>query len=220
MTKKPPNWEEDSAALEKLFRSLPIERGAAENIPYESLISNIPDELLLMRPASKKKRPRSAGAKKTLHVLVQSTRRTINALEALSPKVLAPGRRRRTPARHSDDSGSGGSGCRQARAQTILNYRPAALRKLITSLKFLEEEAAKIKTKLPPGRPKQDRPNQAKSIAHVTARHYHGLTGKKATRYNAEFVSLLEGVYKILGLEASAVARAATLLHKERAPAG
>jgi hypothetical protein len=101
-------WKKDRAALEKLFRSLPIERGTAENIPYELLISNIPDELLLMRAVSKKKRPRSAGAKKSLGVLAQSTRRTINALEALSPKALAK-----------------------------VNYRPVALRELITRLKIL-----------------------------------------------------------------------------------
>ena len=82
-------WEEKSAALERLFRDLPIGKPEDERIPYESLIAGIPDQLLLMAPRRSPPRPKAAGAKKRLRILAQSARRTITALNQLSPNALA-----------------------------------------------------------------------------------------------------------------------------------
>ena len=107
MPRSKTEWEEKSEALAKLFRDLPI-CTTATGIPYESLIPDIPDQLLLMAPRRSPPRPKIAGAKKALRTLAQSAHRTVVALDGLSPKALA-----------------------------ALNYRPAALRRLKTDLRIL-----------------------------------------------------------------------------------
>jgi hypothetical protein len=80
-------WEEKSAALEKLFRDLPI-CTTATGIPYESLIPGVPRQLLLMRPGLSRSRSK-IGAKKGLHILAQSAHRAVAALDSLSQSALA-----------------------------------------------------------------------------------------------------------------------------------
>jgi hypothetical protein len=82
-------WKEKSAALEKLFRDLPICKPEDEKIPYESLIPGIPDQLLLMAPRRSPPRSKGVGAKRGHRMLAQSARRTITALNQLSPSAIA-----------------------------------------------------------------------------------------------------------------------------------
>jgi hypothetical protein len=194
---KLPNWKKDSAALEKLFRSLPIqETGETAKL----LISGIADHLLLMRPTSSRRSHKIAGTKKALERLARLTHRTISALEGLSRNALE--RLNYRPER--------------ARQNVSQKKRPehsdpaSPLRGLITRLRILEV-AANQEVKVDAGRPKQQRSSQAHEVACAVAWHYRRLTGKTSTRYNAEFISLLESVYKIVGIEASATAQAANL---------
>jgi hypothetical protein len=218
-------WEEKSAALEKLFRDLPICKPKAEGIPYESLIPGIPDQLLLMvrNPRVRiidgkdvydvdgKKlmslcneplliQPTGEGLRSTMH----AAERLVKALDSLSQPALKA---------------------------LALNYRPAALRGLKTKIRMLQAaaklagnrlaEAKKASDKDSRGRPKhlrgrrtQDGPSQATEIARVVAQHYRGLTNKKPTAHNKVFLDLLKDVYTVLGVKASAQSRAMTLSAK------
>jgi hypothetical protein len=217
---KPGLWEDDCAALERLFRNLPIRRpeGETTGIPYEFLIGDIPHQLLLMRPRQPDKRPKVAGTKKALHLLAQAAGRTARILEDLP-----------------------------LNARAALCFRPAVLQQLLTNLRVLEADA-KADKKVETGRPKKARskapepPNnevvtlfypdgsvryletkaadpktkpeikvwlsQAEKVADVVAQHYFGLTGEKPTAHNQAFIELLGGVYKVLGIDASASSQA------------
>jgi hypothetical protein len=174
------SWEEKSAALEKLFRDLPICTPTG-NISYESLIPGIPRQLLMMHPVPSRSRSKTAGAKKGLHTVAQSARRTVAALDGLSSNALA-----------------------------ALNYRPAALERLKTDLRILAAAAREGKADKA-GRPKQDGPSQATKIAHAVAQHYCGLTNKAPTAHDQRFLDLLKAVYAVLGVKASARSQAMSL---------
>ena len=79
------SWQAKNAALESVFRKLPIR---LDSTMYKCLIPGIPRQLLLMAPISRNSRSKVAGAKKGLQRLAQSTRSSINALEGLSQTAL------------------------------------------------------------------------------------------------------------------------------------
>jgi hypothetical protein len=204
MSKPLPSWQEKDSALQKAFRKLRIQpRKDGDRIPYQSLIGDIPRQLMLMahgprmRVVLTKEGLRSVPlsilpAEKGLRRLAESTERTVEILDRLSETTLG-----------------------------ALNYKPTALKELALKTRILHAaaqsasaeiaESKRAKPKAGRGRPPQVEPSQPQKIARVVAQHYRGLTGKKATRYNAEFVALLREVYKILGIKASAGSQAEAL---------
>lgn len=170
------------AALEAAFRKLPIKKGKAAGIPYESLIPGIARQLMLMVPIL---RPKVASEKRGLRNLAQSTGRTVKALDDLSSAALA-----------------------------ALNYQPAALRELKTKLRILHAATETVEFTARNGQPKKIQP---KKIARIVAQHYYRLTGRKPALTNdpynggktkGQFVELLQAVFEILGIKASALSQA------------
>lgn len=203
------NAASQALALERLFRDLPIRRdAAAAGIPYEYLIGDIPRQLLLMRPAGRVKivvtkeglrsRPESTTpAKKALRHVAQSIQRTINAIDDLSPA-----------------------------ARDRLNFTGASRRQVETALNDVQVKLQMLRAAADAaatavgvgGRPKHERLSQSSKIASVVAQHYLGLTGKRGTRYDREFVELLGKVYEILGIRAKAAAQVAILTTEKPSP--
>jgi hypothetical protein len=198
-------WELKVLALEQLFRDLPIRRDAnTAGIPYDYLIRDIPRQLLLMRPTPRvriivtkkglRSKPESTQpAKQALRRLAQSVRRTINAIDDLSPAAR-------------DRLNLAGVPRRQfATALNGVQIKLQALR--------IDADAAASAVKAG-ARPTLERPTQAQKIAGVVAQHYFGLTGKRATRSNRAFIELLQRVYEALGIKAKAEAQAADLTRR------
>jgi hypothetical protein len=194
--------EKKSAALQKLFRDLPLCATATGTIPYCELIPGIADQLLLMRPGPSRRKfdvwadgtnqrvspnaKKIAGAKRGLHMLVQSARRTVAALDGLSPRAI------------------------DALSAMV---RPEALRRMRMALLAVQAvPEGKGKT----GRLEQAGPSQATKIARAVADHYHGLTSKTPTAHDQRFLELLSAVYVVLGVKASARSQAMSL--PKRAP--
>lgn len=187
-------WEEKCAELEDAFRKLPIRRNeAAPGIPYEFIIPGIGRELMLMRPNSGVHPPKAVSAdaaKKELRDLARKTEALIEVLDGLSRTSL-----------------------------DALNYREVALRKLKTNLRIFQTgiittEVQESLVNTGRGAPKKIQPRK---IARLVAQHYYALTGKKPTAPSKDgkaygpFVELLNAVYRILGVEASAESQTKSL---------
>jgi hypothetical protein len=172
--------------------SFQIRRGdEALGVPYEYLIPGIARELMLMIPYQRPKTlPPILPPKEALRKLAQSAGRTIKVLDGLPEDALA-----------------------------ALNYRPGALRTLHIQLRILHAAAkeAKVETRRsPPTKP------QARKIARVVAQHYSRLTGKEPTvpakdgKAYGPLLKLLQAVYRILDIKASAESQARYLIQEHR----
>jgi hypothetical protein len=133
-------------------------------------------QLLLMRPVRPlNKRPKIAGTKKALQRLSLAADRAAKVVEDLP-----------------------------ANARAELYFRPAALQQLTTLLRVLAADAKADKT-AKAGRPKKTvRPSQAEKVIKAVALYYFLRNNKKPTRRDPKFIKLLRGVYKVLGIKASA----------------
>jgi hypothetical protein len=179
------SWTEKCAAIEQLFSELqPADTTAILGIPYSSLIPGIARELLLMAPVPRRKK---IAAKKGLQVLTERTSRTLETLDSLSEDGLA-----------------------------ALNIQAGALKDLKTKLRILHCVAnnAVVERHLSP-----PRKIQAEKIAWRIGEHYCAITGKEAPtvptrpmdgRPYGEFVRLLEAIFPILVVDASAASQAKT----------
>jgi hypothetical protein len=185
---EPQSHEEKSAALEKLFRELPIppEQMAAL---CKYFIPSFLRHLMFMIPNSRVRGVRTKNglrsaplkirpAEKGLRRLADATKRTLEALDTL-PET----------------------------AREALNYKPGVLwqlRGVIGVLKASADMAAekiaeqkKVRGNAGRGRPPQTGPSPENKIAAAVALHYEILTGKRPT--GTSFVRFLAAVYEVLG---------------------
>ncbi len=173
-------WEEKCTALEDAFRSLPIKRFKKTNaIPYEIMIPGMGRQLMLMTPAA----PPQILPTAVLRNLKQSSARIIKVLDS-HPSI----------------------------AFSAMNYKSVELKALIIKLKLLSDVTASAMVERRRGRPTIIQPAE---IAEVVAQHYFGLTGRKpAVSKNllgvafGPFLELMQKVFEILGVEASALSQA------------
>jgi len=176
-----PTWKEQCTALEDAFRSLPIKRPKKANaIPYDLLIPAMGRQLILMTPS---RPPQTVVPKIALRNLNQSSAQIIKVLDSLSSDELS-----------------------------ALNHGSMGLQELTIRLKVLHKVTAKPVVKRPPGRPTKIQPAK---ITKVVAQHYYRLTGRKpAVSKNLHgvaggcFLELVQKVFMILGVEASALSQA------------
>jgi hypothetical protein len=192
----PVSWDAKRAALEEAFRKLPIQHSKAmTGIPYESLLPDIPRQLMLMAHIPRSEAEFYAAKnnlrnKNGLHKLAKKIGDVIKVLDGLSRDAL--------------DS---------------LNYRQTALSELKTKLRIFHEVTKAAKFHAPRRQPPKV---QARKLARVVGQHYYGLTGRIPAKTvdsisgnaRGQFIDLLRTVYKILGIKASAEAQA-TALNKE-----
>ena len=189
-TVRPFSWRNAEAELLAAFNELPhapSPKGQALNsIPYETLISGIPRQLLIMRPTSdgpgKEKRTSKAKTQRELAAVKDHADQLIATIEALHAPALG-----------------------------ALGFQAGALRSLKSTLRVLSVAASQADVSGMPETTGRGRPakTQARRIADVVARHYFGITGKPPTRTVSGdgpaygwFTHLLQRVYEILRVNA------------------
>jgi hypothetical protein len=205
------DYKSKCAALANAFRKLTIRRPTGTGIPCEFFIGDIGRQLMPMRPVPRRKlrfvlevkRKKGAPklneqwdetpiiedlpakkAPKALHDLARSASRTLALLDGLSQPAL-----------------------------DALNYQKDALRQLRIGLIVLYGAAIQAKVS-PATKPEKI---QERKIARVVAQHYYDLTGKapsvstKDGKANGPFLDLLNAVYEILDVRASAESQARTV---------
>jgi hypothetical protein len=185
------NVKDQSAALERIFRELPIGASAENAIPYRETIPSIVRELLVMNPRDSRRKTSDSGyssARKALDALARSANRTVRILDGLADPAVA-----------------------------ALNYQPAALSGLKTQLRILATVAEKATTPSPQRQAPQK--EQARKIARIVAIHYERLTGDAPTAptdvCESPYAETLRKVYKVRGVAAKAESQAREVI-KER----
>jgi hypothetical protein len=175
------------AALEVAFRRLPISRRETSAIPYEEVIPGIARQLMLMggKPTPQRKKVSIQKAKRELERLARLSGATAEALRELSQTAI-----------------------------DLLSLKPEflSIREQASWLRLLSADAQSAASSCLPTeqRVRQKNPRPVE-VARVVALHYFRLTGEKPRRRNTwdgkaygPFLELLNAVYKVLGVKASA----------------
>jgi hypothetical protein len=182
-----PTWDEKRLALEVLLRKCAIKQSEPERgIPYEWLIPGLARELLLMAPVPRGETLSTKEVKQNLANLAKSTKCVINLLEGLLGSQ---------------------------KAVVALKWSRIRVAILKNELLGLHAAAAEARVASARGQPKKTQP---KKIAKFVAQQYYRLSGKRPTvstgpldgKASGPFLKLLDGVFDVLGVDASAESQA------------